>query len=243
VTTITVDQTNNQTTVSTKKTSSGGTVTTTSTTYAGQPNGMIYTSGSVAALGGRTQSSSSSCPSDSTDLGQNSNNTNLVGSCIQSNTGMTVAAGGDININENLRYQMEPASNGTQPNNILGIFSAGGNVNINQAPTNLETDAFLMSGTGMIQVNNYDTISPGTWTLLGGKIAYYAGFIGTFRSCTNPPSNLCAVSGYSNAITFDSRTINNGIVPPFFPVAGNYSANFPGLIDSPASHASWQEVF
>jgi hypothetical protein len=243
VTTITVNQGSNQTVVATQSTANGGSVTNNSTTYAGQPNGMVYTSGSIAALGGRTQTSSSSCPSDSTDLGQNSNNTNLVGSCIQSNTAMTVAAGGDINVNENLRYQTEPVSSGTQPNNILGIYSAGGNVNINQAPTNLETDAFMMSATGMIQVNNYGSISPGNWSLLGGKIANYAGFIGTFRSCSNPPSNLCPVSGYSTTMTFDSRTINNGIVPPFFPVASNYSANFPGLIDSPANHATWQEVF
>jgi len=248
VTTITIEQGSNQTVVSTQQTSTSGGQSTNSATYAGTPNGMVYVSGAVAALGGRTESSTSSCPSDSSDLGQNSSNSNLVGSCIQSNTEMTVAAGGNINIDENLRYQTQPPSSGTQPNNILGVYSAGGNVMITNAPQVLTTDAFLMSSTGSIGVTNYNSVfqngstcsgqsAGGCWTLLGGKIGYYAGDIGTFS--TNRQGQVVIQSGYSTTMTFDQRTINNGIVPPYFPVAQLYGATFPGLTTPP----SWQELF
>jgi hypothetical protein len=248
---ITINQTANQTTVATVQTLTGGGQRTSTATYAGQPNGMIYTSGSIAALGGRTVNSSSSCPGDSSDLGQNPNNTSLAGSCIQSNTALDVAAGGDININENIIYQTQPTSSGTQPANILGIYSATGNVMVTNAPPILTTDAFVMSGGGQIGVTNYGSVyantgsstcggqwqpDGGCWNNLGGQISYYAGYTGTFNG------NGLA-SGYNQNIVFDARPLNGQAVPPYFPVALQYTATINDLFDTSANRASWREVY
>jgi Tfp pilus assembly protein PilX len=234
VTTIVIDKAANQTTMTVKLGSSAPQV----STYSGVPNGMIYVSGSIAALGGRSPGGSSSCPADSTDAAYGQ-----LGSCIQQDNQITVTAQGDITIDNHIRYQVDPrgpdgrwgtADDNMTVKNILGIYTATGNINIaDPAPDNIVIDAFLMASQGEYQVIDYATRPPqGNANILGGKIINYEGYEGTM----NYQGQI--VSGYGLNLSFDRRTQAGTAMPPFFPLIQQYTATFPNLTGKP----TWQEL-
>lgn len=121
--------------------------------------------------------------------------------------------------------------------NILGVYTQSGNVLIGHghtssgssadahrgnshtrynSPRDITIHGVLMSSSGIVGVENYDSGGArGDVHLLGGIIEYYYGAFGTFNSSSGAMS-----SGYSRAFTFDRRT-GNGMAPPYFPTVGN----------------------
>jgi len=221
VTSVTIDPVANQTIVNQVVT--GPNAGTKTATYSGTPNGMIYDSGNIDALGGRVAAempSGLSCPQD----GANSSY-GIPGSCIQQNTQLTVTAEGAVTIDDNIQYEATPInSNGTwnmSVNDILGIYAATGNINIaDPAPNNIVIDAFMMSGQGEYNVVDYASRpAQGNANILGGKIIAFEGYEGTMNYSGQ------IVSGYGLNLTFDQRTITTGLLPPYFPLTTEYSAS------------------
>lgn len=111
--------------------------------------------------------------------------------------------------------------------NILGIYSQGGDVMIGHnnstanlnAPDNVTIHGVLMSSTGIVGVEDYDSGGVrGTVNLIGGVIEFYYGAFGTFSASTGQNS-----TGYGRAFTFDVRTRQTGLAPPYFPTIGSDS--------------------
>jgi hypothetical protein len=221
VTSVTIDPVANQTIVNQSVT--GPNASTQSVTYAGVPNGMIYDSGNIDALGGRVAAvmpAGLTCPADGADAAYGT-----PGSCIQQNTDLTVTAQGSVTIDNNLRYEVSPvSSNGTWNMNaadMLGIYAATGNINIaDPAPNNIVLDAFLMAAQGEYNVVNFASRpAQGNANILGGKIVGFEGYEGTMNYSGQ------IVSGYGLNLTFDRRTITTGLLPPFFPLTTQYTAS------------------
>ena len=142
---------------------------------------------------------------------------------------ITVAAGNDIYVRSDLKYEDPPCSSPPERNpdgsvtpavcdnlnaeNVLGIYSQDGDVFISRdAPEDIHIDAVLMSARGVVQVEDFDSIAPkGSVYLMGGIIEYYYGAFGTFNASTG--SNA---SGYGRRFTYDQR-MRAGLAPPFFP--------------------------
>ncbi|PTA67853.1 DUF4900 domain-containing protein [Deinococcus arcticus] len=183
-------------------------------------NGVLYVAGSVQNLSAGPNSAS--------------------GAAVASFAGLTLAASGDINITSSLRYADPPcagehavAGDGTvtpaacanlSTKNILGIYSAQGNVNLMKDQMGMDPSihAVLMAGTGAVQVDKYNEGSAmGNVKLIGGIIENYYGAFGTF-------SGDSASTGYGRNFVFDPRTLQ-GYEPPFFPTARNWQL---GLMDS-----------
>ncbi len=115
--------------------------------------------------------------------------------------------------------------------NILGIYSQNGdirighnnsasgsnNVNLGRnAPRDVTVHGVLMSSTGVVAVDNWNSGGArGTMNLLGGIIENAYGAFGTFNASTAQMTN-----GYARAFTFDQRT-GMGMAPPFFPTVTN----------------------
>lgn len=142
---------------------------------------------------------------------------------------ITVAAGNDIYIRNDLKYEDRPCSSPPERNpdgsvtpavcdnldaeNVLGIYSQDGNVFISRyAPTDIHIDAVLMSARGVVQVEDYNRIAPkGSVYLTGGIIEYFYGAFGTFNASTGTNA-----TGYGRRFTYDQR-MRAGLAPPFFP--------------------------
>lgn len=196
-TTITLDRANNQTIVVDGNSPAEVTP--------GLPNGLIYVDGAIGryAMG-------------------NDDKAGGVGGTIQRDNLLTIAASGDIFINDNIQYQ-DPNVNSSNPSqNVLGILADTGNVTIrnnNNTPYNYTIDASLMTLKGEVSVENYSSGAPkGTVNLLGGIIEYTYGAFGTF-------SGNSQVSGYSRNFVYDRRFRDGTFSPPFFPLAPNYVSN------------------
>ncbi|MFC6660511.1 DUF4900 domain-containing protein [Deinococcus multiflagellatus] len=171
-------------------------------------NGVLYVGGKVANLNAGPNGAS--------------------GPAVTSFAGLTLAAAGDINITSSLRYADPPCSgqhvrngdgsvtpapcNNLDTRNILGIYSAQGNVNLmkDQMGTDPSIHAVLMAGTGAVRVDQYNQgPAMGTVNLVGGIIENYYGAFGTFSGDT-------ATSGYGRNFVFDPRTLQ-GYEPPTSP--------------------------
>ncbi len=167
-TTVTVDRTNNQTTVSSNgwlaPPSGGGCPGAgpgpATRTFTGVPKGwqgpgnangtIIYVQGAINALSGT----------------------------LQQNEQTTIAASGTITISGNIQYQTppNPSDPTSNPTNLLGLYSSGGDIVIGtSAPNNLVLQAVLMAGSAggsynsSVNVASYNSGSPrGTVNLLGG---------------------------------------------------------------------------
>ncbi len=191
-------------------------------------NGVVYVNGSLSRLTGpaRTPAGSTS-PSDAPPA-------------LASFAQITVAGSSNIRVTGDLTYEDQPCtgelhkdssgnvvppdcSNNLNAQNVLGVYSQGGNVLIGNynsdstedAPPNVKIDGVLMSGTGTVSVENYSRGSPqGTVHLLGGVIEYNYGAFGTFNASTGQD-----VSGYSRTFTYDQR-MAKGLAPPHFPTTG-----------------------
>jgi len=215
-TTVTVDRTNNQTTVSSNgwlaPPSGGGCPGAgpgpATRTFTGVPKGwqgpgnangtIIYVQGAINALSGT----------------------------LQQNEQTTIAVSGTITISGNVQYQTppNPSDPTSNPTNLLGLYSSGGDIVIGtSAPNNLVLQAVLMAGSGgslynsSVNVANYNSGAPrGTVNLLGGLIEKYYGAFGTFN-----PSTGQQATGYGRAFTFDTR-MSRGFTPPYFPTTNQF---------------------
>jgi len=145
---------------------------------------------------------------------------------------ITVAANQTLKITRDLKYEAPPCTgvptrlpNGTvQPascdnlgaRNVLGLYSQNGDVLISRdAPSDITIHGVLMSGRGVVGVEDYNTIpAKGEVRLLGGLIEYYYGAFGTFDSQTGQNR-----TGYGRRFTYDRRMLQ-GLAPPLFPTTG-----------------------
>jgi len=194
-------------------------------------NGVIHTDGDIDRLTGPTRAG----------FGPDS-----AGPALAQFAQITVAAEGDIRITGDLQYERPPCTGAPtrdgedvdravcddlDAENILGIYSQGGDVRIGHnnaeqairgyrgtrnAPVDVTLHAVMMSSTGIVGVDNYDSGgSRGSVNLLGGIIEYYYGAFGTFNPNTGQMN-----TGYSRAFTWDRRT-GDGLSPPYFPTIGD----------------------
>lgn len=199
-TTVTVDRTNNQTTVNSNAWISPGPA---SRTFTGVPKGwqgaggvanasMIYVEGAIKSLSGT----------------------------LQTNEQTTITASGNITIQGNIQYQTppDPSDPTSNPINVLGLYSSGGDIVVGaSAPNNVTIQATLMAGStgssynSSVNVANYNTGSPrGQVNLLGGVIEKYYGPFGTANS------QGTQLTGFGRNFTFDTR-MTRGFTPPYFP--------------------------
>ncbi len=212
--TITLDRAANQTLV---------TQGATTTTYSGLPDGVhdvgtiIYANGNVTSLQGT----------------------------VQADNQMTIAAKNDMVIKNNVVYENYTAGSGTPgaggyvapsaegTTNLLGLVSWNGNVRIaSTAPADININATIMAQNGVVQVDNYDTISArGIATILGGVISNYYGAFGTFNSSTG-----VAVSGYGRNFVYDTR-MEAMLTPPYFPSTNTFIA----FTNDVADKLAWQQ--
>jgi len=147
---------------------------------------------------------------------------------LQQNEQTTIAASGTITIQGNVQYQTppNPSDPHSNPPNILGLFSSGGDIVIGQsAPDNVTIQAILMAGTSanayksVVTVQNYNGGPPrGTANLLGGIIEKYYGAFGVLNGQGG------VQSGYGRNFTYDTR-VSRGFAPPFFPGTSNFQVN------------------
>jgi len=150
---------------------------------------------------------------------------NSLSGTLQQNEQTTVAASGTITIQGNVQYQTppNPSDPTSNPLNILGLFSSGGDIVIGQyAPDNVIIQAVLMAGTSgsayksVVTVKNYSAGQPrGTANLLGGIIEKYYGAFGQLNSQGG------VQSGYGRNFTYDTR-MSRGFAPPFYPGTSNF---------------------
>lgn len=191
-------------------------------------NGVIYVPGGIDRFGGPDRTVAANPASASPALA--------------SFAQITVAASGDITITRDLKYEDVPCS-GTPTRvagavvpatcddlaaqNVLGVYSQGGDVLIGHnntgngsaafnAPQDVTIHGILMSSTGVVGVENYDSGGArGAVNLIGGVIENFYGPFGTFNANNGQMS-----TGYSRAFTFDQR-MGAGLAPPFFPTTGD----------------------
>lgn len=186
-------------------------------------NGVIYVDGSVERLKGSERRSGSPY----------NNKGNMATPAVASFAMMTIVSPNDIRITSDLRYEQppcaEPLSKANKNlttaqrcenlayNNVLGIYSSGGDVKVGNengdstlnAPNNVFVDAVLMSGQNQVRVENYDKGGrKGSFNLLGGMIQENRGIFG-----------LVETSGFERVYTYDPR-MRKGLAPPFFPTTG-----------------------
>jgi len=165
-----------------------------SVTYNGTPNGALFTDGNIDSLGGPNRSYGVAPPA------------------VQSDAALSVFADGDIKITRDLVYSEDPLVV-TDAENVLGIFTPGGDVRIGTgAPDNITIHSTLMTsdGQGVVTVDNYNYGSyRGEATILGGVIASYYGAFFTFN-------RYGPQTGFTRNFVYDQR-LSGGLAPPFFP--------------------------
>ncbi len=232
-TTVTIDRGNNQTTVTSNNWlppsvsggCPGGTPGAATRTFTGVPKGVqapggnnatiIYVEGAVNSLSGT----------------------------LQQNEQTTVTASGDITIQGNIVYQNppNPSDPTSNPTNVLGLYSSGGNVVVGaSAPNNLTIHAVLMAGSSssvssQIYVSGYNVGSPrGTVTLLGGVIEQYYGPFGTVNG------QGVQQTGYGRNFTYDTR-MSRGVSPPYFPTTNQFIVT-QGTVQMTNTKPTWREV-
>ena len=196
-TTVTVDITANTTTVkSGAKTTVISGVPANHASGSAVPGTMLYVDGNITSLSG---------PSS--------------GAAVQDGYGTTVTAASDITVTGNILYKTEPVTTtqnqipstpadtlipGNNNGQVLGIFTAGGNVNLN-VPTsgqNLEIDASIATisnnGSGGI-VNTGNAIN--TLNIVGGRIQ----------------NTIQNINSSTRNVFFDRRFSQGNFSPPWFP--------------------------
>jgi Tfp pilus assembly protein PilX len=157
------------------------------------PATMLYVDGNVTGLSGPGQ-------------GQ---------AAINDGVATTVTAKGDVTITGDILYKTEPVYTsgssldqlvpGADSGQVLGIFTATGNVNLantQKSPNNLEIDASIATisagGSGGI-VNTGSAIN--TLTIVGGRIQ----------------NTIQNINSSTRNVLFDQRFGSNGFAPPWFP--------------------------
>lgn len=186
-------------------------------------NGVIYVDGKVERLKGSERRSGTPY----------NNQGKMATPAVASFAMMTIVSPKDIRITSDLRYEQPPCEDPLSKanknlstaqrctnltfDNVLGVFSSGGDVKIGNenndstlnAPSNLFIDAVLMSGQNQVRVENYSKgSSKGVVNLLGGMIQENRGIFGQVGG-----------PGYDRVYTYDPR-MRKGLAPPFFPTTG-----------------------
>jgi Tfp pilus assembly protein PilX len=158
---------------------------------------LVYVTGNISSNPSATAPTGLSGPSS--------------GAAIQDGSGVTVTSGGTISVTGDIKYSTEPVSLTTAdtavspaPTNVFGIFTNGGNVQIQPSSnvSTMEIDASIATisngGSGGI-IAQWNTI--GTLNIVGGRVQNKA---------------LSGASLGSRNIYFDQR-FANGFAPPWFP--------------------------
>jgi hypothetical protein len=133
---------------------------------------------------------------------------------IQDTTALTITAAKDVTVTGDVLYKTEPVTTGgstpdtliagNDHGQVLGIFTAAGNVNLanTQSSGNLEIDASVATisqgGSGGI-VNTGAGIN--TLKIVGGRIQ----------------NTIQNINSTTRNVYFDRRFANNGFAPPWFP--------------------------
>lgn len=197
----------------------GGTTTTITVDNATNQTTMVSGAHTETITGVPQEDPGTSSASDGTMLYVNGTITSLSGpssgAAVANGTGLTVTASGDVDITGNITYQEEPVTltaTGSTPadtlipaNNqgqMLGIFTAGGNVNLDLARSgNLEIDASIaeISSGGSGGLDNTGA-AINTLTIVGGRIQ------NTIQNINSTTRNV-----------FFDRRYANGMAPPWFP--------------------------
>lgn len=184
-------------------------------------NGVIFSDGGIANLGGPART--------------NKSDPATAEPAVADFAQFTVAATGRIVLTRDLKYSKPPCNGAAQWNggnvtratcneldvkNVLGIYSQKGDMLFGTGDANTLTEltahGVFMSSEGRVGTQNWDIInSPRTnLNLMGGVIGnIVAGF-----SNSN--------GGYFRNFIYDPRT-GQGTVPPFFPSAGEDEAQIP----------------
>lgn len=223
--TITINRTSNQTSVATTVFNTSNSTTTSSTTnLSGIPKGTIHVDGAINSLGGPQRVNG------------------VAGSAIQKDNALTISATGDIVVNRDIKYQVDPRGNdgvfGTSDDkmdakNVLGLFSSGGDVRIGSSMPNdahLHATVMASSSGGTFKVDGHNDTGKGyrgTFNLLGGAVTDRYGAFGL--------TDMTA--GYTRKFNYDKRMLERNVSPPFFPATSKYSP-----IDSGSFNLSdWNE--
>ncbi len=201
ITDIAVDYGSNQTTVN-------------GVTYTGTPpRGVLYVNGDVSALGGTSRTNPS----------------------IAAGTQLTLATTGNVRVTNDIIYQgaifkdvdgnvvTDPTGADVTPEidpnatNMLGIFSAGGNVRVAfGAPDNLNLHASIMASGVNKGFGTEDLLNThGNLKLLGGITEYQAKLLGILDANGN------LTGGYARKLFYDNRYATD-FAPPHFPTRNAY---------------------
>lgn len=208
---VTLDRITNQTSVSTTiyNTYTNST-TTNSKNFTGIPKGTIHVDGAINSLGGPQRVNGNAGPA------------------IQSETALTISSTGDIIVNRDIKYQIDPRGvdgvfgtpdDKMDAKNVLGLFSSGGDVRIGTGmPNNADLHATVMASSsgGTFKVDGHKDTAKGyrgTFNLLGGAVTDRYGGFGL--------ADLSA--GYTRKFNYDKRMIEKNISPPFFPATSKYA--------------------
>jgi len=165
---------------------------------------LVYVTGNISSNTSATAPTGLSGPSS--------------GAAIQDGSGVTVTAGGTISITGNILYTTEPVtlttadtSTGLVGGNVLGIFSTGGNIQL-QPSTNVSTMEIDASMATIAPSGNYGITATwntiGTVNIVGGRVQ-------------NKALNGSSVGARN--IYFDQR-FATGFAPPWFPTTTITSA-------------------
>lgn len=185
-------------------------------------NGVVYADGNVSRLGGPVR--------------KTANNPKTAAPAIAAFAQMTLVANGNLVITRDIKYEDPPCSttpvrekNNTvtpatctnlEALNVFGIYTQKDNIEIgtsrttaDNAPDDVTIHGVLMSSTGVVTVQSYNTGSPrGSVNLVGGIIENRYGAFGTFSGKT-------AKTGYGRTFTYDPRMYST-VSPPYFPTIG-----------------------
>jgi hypothetical protein len=179
-------------------------------TYDQLLNGMIHVNGNIANLTG---------------------DASVTNPDVHAASEMTISATGNINIGGHITYTENPADNpGTD--NILGIFSSGGNIMLRQdGPNNLEINATMMAvsanhglgAQGIIAGGNYVYNYPNK-----GKLKLTGGLIENRNQTTGVYYSNGHKTGYEWDFTYDDRFLE-GKAPPYFPYVTKFIMEMHGV--------------
>lgn len=189
-------------------------------------SGVIYTNGKIRRLTGPSRVNNSDIDSAPPS--------------IASFAHLNITATDTIRITGDLKYEDLPCTgypsrdaNGNispsvcdnlEAKNILGVYSVNSDILIGNnhtnndlnAPNDVVINASLMSGNGVVEVENFDTGNArGNVHLLGGIIQKYYGGFGTFDS-----DNGNSLTGFGRLVSYDQR-FGIGMSPPAFPGANS----------------------
>lgn len=165
---------------------------------------MLYVNGNITALSGPTQPTPTKSNPSPAPL-----------PAVNNGTELTITAASNITVTGDIRYASEPVTmTGTPPDQlipandthqVLGIFTANGNVQLNNLQTsgNLEIDASIatISAKGSGGIVNIGSNTSGTLTIVGGRIQ-------------NTIQNIAFAN---RNVFFDRRFLKGGFAPPWFP--------------------------